>query len=302
MKAKLILPIIIIAIFTSIVILYLPSETLQEGIFGLGGGNSLLFNVVVNTSFPEVPENLMVYKIIPVNQEEANMFAYDLARKLFKNLIHNATDGEVYCFADETSELEVNVPLGWFRYMKRGDWGLLRPQPLSEEEAIAKAKSIIEELNLTLPDTVISVNRGGSATAVAFRMRIGNYTADTLGVYISLGERGEVLCIEGLIYRFKPDKEFKIIKPKEAYEILLKYIRYGHPPKGPLVCFVNYKDIDNLIINKINIRYKVGGGYPQRTYVFPIYVFEGLCHCLYTPPGKYESFIGIIDAVDRLAS
>lgn len=203
MKAKFILPIIIITIFITINILHLPSSSPQKGLFGLGSGNSLLLNVAVNTSFPEVPENLMVYKIIPVNQEEANMFAYGLARKLFKNLIHNATDGEVYCFADETSELEVNAPCKWFRYMKRGDWGLLRPQPLSEEEAIVKAKSIIEELNLTLPDTVISVSRGGSATAVTFRMKIGNYTAETLGVYISLGERGEVLCIEGLIHQFK---------------------------------------------------------------------------------------------------
>ena len=281
MKAKLILPILVVAILVIVSILSLSPENLQEGIFGLGNGGNPLLNVVINTSFPEVPSSLMVYKIIPMNQSEADMFAHGLARRLFKTSIHNVTGnittGAIYYFADETGELEVDVPRGWFRYMKKGDWGLLRPQPLSKEEAIAKAKSIIEELNLTLPDTVISVSKGGSATAVAFRMKIGNYTARTLGVYISLGERGEVLCIEGLIYRFKPDRGFKIIKPEEAYETLIEYIKYGYLSRKLSFFIVNYRDIDKLIINKIELRYVVGGGYPQRTCVFPAYVFEGLC-------------------------
>jgi|YelNatPaOPRAMG01_1025707.scaffolds.fasta_scaffold33938_4 hypothetical protein len=322
MKAKILL--LAIVILTTTIILYasLNSSHYQRGAFeakqnwsmlpplflnvlSLDHGNPFPFTVVVNTTFPEAPDKLMVYRIVPMSQKEGELFASNLARKIMKNaVLHNGSTTPIekeeryyYYFTNGTHELEVDIRLGWFRYMKRGDWGLLRPQRISEDEAIERAKTVLGKLGLIPPDSVISVSSGLSAVGVSFRVKFGNYTAQTLGVSIAFGEKGEILCIEGLTYSFKPYSEFKIMSPEKAYEILLEYIKYGSPRKGQLICIMSTHYFDKLIINSIKIKYEVGGGYPQRAYIMPTYVFKGLARDPYT--GKYELFEAVIDAVDR---
>lgn len=319
MKAKAV-SLLAIVILTTIIISFLNSSHYQQEVFKtrqnwsvlpplflgvaqLSNGNPLPFTIVVNTTFPEVPSKLMVYGIVPMSREEGELFACGLAQKLMRNaVLYNssvATMGEryFYYFTNMTHELEVDVRLGWFRYMKRGDWGLLRPQLISEDEAIERARKFLGGLGLIPLDAAVSVGKSPSSVGVSFKVRFGNYTARTLGVSIAFGGDGEILCIEGLLYRFKPYGEFKIISPKRAYEILLEYIKYGPPRRDPLICTISNYYFDRLIINSIEIKYVAGGGYPQRTYIMPTYVFEGLARDPDT--GRYEPFEAVIDAVDR---
>ncbi len=265
-----------------------------KGTAQLGVYNVSEHEIILDTTPPSVPENLMVYEVIkPVFNEE---FAREMTKKFgFSGELIPAESDEdrwAYVFTNDTHVLEVEWDGSVRFYHKTVPKTGTLP---TEEECITIAEKWLKEHDL-YPSNISRVKVGARLSyddkpvvmGVRFQTKIGEYSLENLGPYVSISYGGSIHEVMLTIYEFQPYASFKLKPPIHAMKILKAHLDAGGiPPKGQeLNCRVNYVIFERLVVKEISLEYYCG-----KNYIQPVYIVRG--------EANGESFKGIVDAVDR---
>ena len=269
----------------------------------------------IDADLPDVPNELSVYSIIRPTVDE------DYAIKVAGQ----------FGFNGEPEEIDSSYfPLNGFRFWK-GQQALIiykdgsisiyyvtdpvRPSSLpSNEECIDIVQDWLEDHEL-YPENVISISASPRIVVVSqgidvlyeftkniivsFTIGIDGYEVQGMGVYVSVGENGEILEAYINTPGFKKYSTVslrRLITALETFEDYLNYpqLFYADTPK----CLID-RISPRLSVTDISIKYfcMLSEENAMPTFAQPIYVFEGQRY--HEDKSEAGSFTGRVDAVIR---
>jgi hypothetical protein len=275
---------------------------------GYGSPNT---DVQLNTEFPKVPEQLVVYQITKVDDAHA----YNIA-KLFgleNNQLSSSTAGErnLYGYANDEVALEIYLNGSLHFYQRQSSVNSSVSLP-SEDECTNIAREYLQSRGL-YPQNVIRVKTGvcetiatvakGSAPtkdvpvkmSVAFITSTNGYENYISGARVTIGDQGKVLELSCNDLELSEYGTVRLKTPDAAYSMLTDYIK--DPSFNPIEgdqCMANWRGSERLNIDSISLQYTT----PTNMFLLqPVYVFEGDAYLAnQTTP---EHFVGSVDAVQR---
>ena len=271
-----------------------------EGIYQLGIVNASPVTVVVDCSLPEVPTEVTIYRVL--KPEVDDVYAANIAQQLGSEgrLVPLDSGGarEVYTYTNETRMLEIRLD-GSILLAKDTNLQLPRSLP-SEQDCIAIAKRWLTAHNMYSENIVkvetepcLMVDGNPLTIGVTFKVAIGGYEAHGLGIFVAVGESGEIVTVSRSLPQSEAYRSVKLKTVDVALGILKYYLTSPSPPPAEnLECIINMRAFTQLTVQKITLQYFNNAGYLQ-----PVYVFEGEAYDQYSP--NVESFTGLVDAVNR---
>jgi len=264
-----------------------------EGSVQLGIYNVSEHEVLLDTTLPAVPGNLMVYEVLKPVFNEA--FAREIRDKFgFSGELIPADsdkDRRAYVYTNDTHVLEVEYDRSILFYRKTLSKTGTLP---TEEECITIAETWLKEHDL-YPSNISRVTVGVRLAydgkplvlGVRFWRKVGEYPLES-GPYVTISSGGVIHEVILTVYEFQPYASFKLKTPLHALKILKAYLDVGAilPTGQQSNCRVNYILFERLVVQDISLEY-----YRGRNYLDPVYIVRG--------EADGESFKGIVDAVDR---
>ena len=271
-----------------------------EGIYQLGIVNASPVTVVVDYSLPEVPIEVTAYRVLKPRVDD--VYAANMAQQLgFDGELVTLNPGEtreVYTYINETHRLEIRLD-GSILFAKDTSLQLPRSLP-SEQDCITIAKRWLTAHNMYSENVAkvetepyLMMDGNPIAIGVTFKVVIGGYEAHGLGIFVAVGESGEIVIVSRSLPQFEAYSSVKLKTVDAALGILKHYLTSPSPPPAEnLECIINMRSFTRLTVQKITLQYFNNAGYLQ-----PVYVFEGEAYDQYT--SSVESFVGLVDAVNR---
>lgn len=272
-----------------------------EGIYQLGIVNASPVTVVVDCSLPEVPTEVTVHRVLKPKVDD--VYAANMAQQLgFRGKLVPLNPGgtrEVYTYINETHTLEIRLD-GSILFAKDTNLQLPRSLP-SEQDCIAIAKRWLTAHNMYSENIVkvetepcLMVDGNPLTIGVTFKVAIGGYEAHGLGIFVAVGESGEIVTVSRSLPQSEAYSSVKLKTVDVALGILKHYLTSPSPPPAEnLECITNMRAFAQLTVQKITLQYFNNAGYLQ-----PVYVFEGEAYDQYSP--NVEPFTGLVDAVNRI--
>jgi predicted small secreted protein len=283
-----------------------------EGVMSLGISNAPPVDIELNTTLPDLPDKLPVYKVIRPNIDDD--FAADMAENLGFSVEPEPLKGgerAVYTYKQDGKTLEINLD-GSIAFYGKDD--LIKPANMpSEQECISIAKDWLNKYGL-YPSGTVSIEAStyaqveewnmstgqisGSYIAgilVKFKVDVGQYELYTGGVSIAVGDNGEILKVTIDAPILEEYTSAYIKTAEEAFNLLSAYLSspVAAPPEAR-ECLANMRAFSRLELNQISIGYQYTA---SRDYGLPILVFKGNAYDDYTP--GLEQFVARVDLVDR---
>ncbi|MDD5401925.1 MAG: hypothetical protein PHU52_01470 [Dehalococcoidales bacterium] len=283
-----------------------------DGVTNPGISNAPPVDIELNTTLPELPDKLPVYKVVKPNVDD--VFAADMAESLGFNVEPEPLNGEereVYTYKQDGKTLEINLDGSIAFY---GEDDLPKPENLpSEQECIDIAKDWLNRYKL-YPSGDVSVETSTYAEVeewdtstgqilhthiagilVKFKVDVGQYGLYSGGASIAIGDNGEILKVTVDAPILEEYTSASMNSAEEAFNLLSAYL--SSPVAAPAQareCLANMRAFSSLELNQISISYQYTA---SKEYALPILVFKGKAYDDYTP--GYEEFIARVDLVDR---
>jgi hypothetical protein len=283
-----------------------------DGVTNPGISNAPPVDIELNTTLPELPDKLPVYKVVKPNVDD--VFAADMAESLGFNVEPEPLKGEereVYTYKQDGKTLEINLDGSIAFY---GEDDLTKPENLpSEQECIDIAKDWLKRYNL-YPSGDVSVETSTYAEVeewdtstgqilhthiagilVKFKVDVGQYGLYSGGASIAIGDNGETLKVTVDTPILEEYTSASMKSAEEAFNLLSAYL--SSPVAAPVEareCLANMRAFSSLELNQISISYQYTA---SKEYALPILMFKGKAYDDYTP--GYEEFIARVDLVDR---
>jgi len=271
-----------------------------KGIYQLGIVNASPVTVVVDCLLPEVPTEVTIYRVLEPKVDD--VYAANMAQQLgFEGEpvpLNPGETREIYTYINETHRLEIRLD-GSILLAKDTDLQLPRSLP-SEQDCIAIAERWLTAHELYSENVVemetkpyLMVDGNPLTIGVTFKVAIGGYEAHGLGILVAVGESGEIVTVSMSLPQSEAYRSVKLKTVDAALGILKYYLTTPSPPPPEnLECIINMRAFTRLTVQNITLQYFNNAGYLQ-----PVYVFEGEAYDQYSP--NVESFVGMVDAVDR---
>jgi len=241
-----------------------------------------------------------IYRVLKPKVDD--VYAANMAQQLgFKGKLVPLNPGgtrEVYTYINETHMLEIRLD-GSILFAKDTNLQLPRSLP-SEQDCIAIAKRWLTAHNMYSENIIevetepcLMVDGNPLTVGVTFEVAVGGYEAHGLGIFVAVGESGEIVMVSRSLPQSEAYRSVKLKTVDAALGTLKYYLTSSSPPPAEnLECITNMRAFAQLTVQKITLQYFNNAGYLQ-----PVYVFEGEAYDQYSP--NVESFTGLVDAVDR---
>jgi hypothetical protein len=257
------------------------------------GESDVKAEFVLNKSLPEVPEEVMSYRIAqPV-------VSIDSVANLGSKFGFMGEAGPIEPLAigmsnEKTQEiLQVNVNSGTIEYSCLSELFPLSPSLPDNTEAVKIATEFLVSVGLWHPDLVADeVTVGGTSEGkpshllVRFTRYVDGipFTGPGNKFAVRIGDEGKVVRLLVRYSEIEQDKAVQTIDPDVAFSSL----------KAGNGIFVLPADCKTVVINNVTIGYYLETINEKQEYLIPFYIFSGECRDL--KGGFIEEFTGWVKA------
>ncbi len=281
----------------------------QNDIIDLGSSKGIQNNnvsFVLQTSFPVVPEQVMIYQAEKPSISKESFTALGTKIGVSGSIKEAANE---FVLTNDPYILEIHEKSGRLAFIDNSRWNMINGKDIpghlpTDAEAVKLASEYLTKSDLMPEDAVLSrvyhpqvlaLDSNGKTTSipyeaiqVSFKRSIDGLPVVGAGSKLSveIGNGGDVIQMYKLWRDYTPQEKKSIITPEKAFQ--------NFKERG--ISSVSTKDSSTAEITKIYLAYYESSAMEEQSQFLPVYVFEGKLGS----SNESQEFIEYIPAIPEL--